>query len=300
MLGTDPQLSTAEANSLIQTRYSSVYEGWSWPRRLREFTLSLVAQVSSVSTNLITATNGSSTVTSAGTPFTSAMVGRQIVIGAEPQYFFINSFTSSSSIVIGNGEGTAVNWPRATTTTAVAWRIFQTIYALPSDADGVVSLVGQFELDEYDGGRAALDIDDPSRLSTSSHPTAWLYAGETSGSVREVEVWPAPTDAILLRGQYSRSAPTLSADGDEIGLPRSVIVYGVATEACGMLYAKTGDESWSTKAGYFGRKASEEEDKFRAIELERTSPPRTLKRQDAGRLRGTDWETDHQILADFP
>src|SRR3990167_10999300 len=298
MLGTDPQISSAELNTLIQLRYSSVYEGWTWPRRLRDFTLSLVASTSSTTSNTVTVTLDSSTVTSAGTPFTSAMVGRQIQIGAEPQYFFVNSFTSSAVIVIGNGEGTAVSWPRATNT-AASWTIFQPVYALPSDADGVVALAGQFDVDEIDGGRASLDQFDPERTSSSSHPTGWCYAGETSAGVREIEVWPVPSTAIILRGQYARRTPTLSDDADEIGLPRSVIVYGVATEACGMMFAKTGDEAWSTKAGYFGRKASEEEDKFRAIEIERSSPPWTLRRRTAGfgRFRGTDFEVSHDLEA---
>lgn len=299
LLGNDPNISDTELNTLIQTRYSSVYESWHWPRRLRDFTISLVAQTSSTSSTTVTATNASSTVTAAGgTPF-SGSSGYQIQIGADPNYFFVNSVTSSTVIVIGDGEGNAVAWPRSTSTSA-SWRLFRTIYTLPSDAEGVVSLSnGNYELRELDGGRNRLDIADPDRSTTGSDPIVWFYAGENSSGVKEVEIWPVPTAAILLRGQYVRRAPTLTSDSDEIGLPRSVIVWGVAADAASMLFAKTGDISWQNRADHFSARYMVEEERFRAIELERSSPPTSIKRRKGvlGGLRGTDFGVSHDMDA---
>lgn len=298
LLGTDPNISTAELNTIIQARYDSVYTSWPWPRRLRDFTISTVARTTSATATLVTATLSSSTVTAVGgTPFTGTS-SRQIQIGSEPNYFFINSVTSATEIVLGDGEGTAVNWPRATAS-SLSWSIFQTIYALPSDADSVVSLSnGNYQMRELDGGRHRLDYADPDRSTTGSNPLFWWYAGENSSGVREIEVWPVPTSAILLRGQYLRQAPTL-AEATELGLPRAMMMYAVASDGASMLFAKTGDAAWQNRSDMFAARYIAEEERFRAIELERTSPPTTIRRRQSGfgRLRGTDFEASHDLDA---
>ena len=293
LLGTDPQISTSELNTIIQLRYESVYESWLWSRRLRDLTIKLIASVSSTSTTTVTATLDSSTITSAGTPFTSGMAGRQIQVGSEAHYYFVNSFTSTAAVVLGDGEGSAVTWGLATDT-AATWRVFQTIYTLPSDADTLVSLAGDnFEVDELDGGRSALDALDHARTSTSDHPTHWVYAGENSSGTREIEVWPVPTQAVLLRGQYARQAPTLAAS-TTIGIPRAVMVYAVMADACNMLFHKTGDQVWGDRAVFYERKYGDEEKRFRFTDLERLSPARSLgHRRRLGGFRGTDWAASH-------
>src|SRR3990167_5710385 len=182
LLGTDPQISTAELNTIIQLRYESVYESWLWSRRLRDLTIKLIASVSSTSSTTVTATLDSSTITSAGTPFTSGMAGRQIQVGSEAHYYFVNSFTSTAAVVLGDGEGSAMTWGLATDT-AATWRVFQSIYTLPSDADTLVSLAGDnFEVDELDGGQYARQA-----------PT--LSAGPTIGIPRAVMVYAVMADA---------------------------------------------------------------------------------------------------------
>jgi hypothetical protein len=298
LLGTEASLSTAELESLVQTRYEDMYESWNWSKRLRDFGISLVAQVSSDSTNTVTATQGSATVTSIGTPFTSAMTGRQITIGTHRQYFFV-SYVSSSSIKIQDGEGTDYLWP-ALTEAGASWRIFQTIYALPTTADSVVSLVGDFPMNELDGGRDRLDAMDPDRITTNNHPTYWIYAGANATSFdREIEVWPVPTEGRLLRGQFNRMAPTLSS-GSTIDLPTALLVYAGAADACHLLHSKQGsmETMWEQKALFFERKALEVEKKFEVHDLELTSLPTHLGRSALDRRAqfvGTDYEVTHQL-----
>ena len=298
LVGADPNISDAEWNTLIQLRYASIYESWIWPRRLRDFTITLVAQTSSTSTTDATVTNGSSTVTaSGGTPFTGSS-GYQIALGTE-HYFFVNSVTSATEVVIGDGEGTAITWP-GSTASDVAWRLFRTVYALPSDADSVVSIgSSNYQLTELDGGRNRADYTDPDRSTTAADPVLWWYAGENSSNVKEIEVWPVPTTAKILRGQYLRRTPTLSADADEIGLPRSVIVWATAADGASMLLAKTGDPAWQNRADHFAARYIEEERRYRAMELERTSPPTTIQRRPGvlGGLRGTDFEVSRDLDA---
>jgi hypothetical protein len=296
LLGTDASLATAELNTLIQLRYEQLYEHWPWSRRRRDFTVSLVAQTKSTSTTLATVTSGSPTVTFAGTPITSAMGGRQIHLGGEPQYFFIK-FDSTSQITLQDGESADVNWPRASGGSK-SWDVFQTLYTLPTTADGIVSLAGDFPIDEVDGGRPQLDILDPDRSTTGSHPTHWCYAGVDSSNVREIEVWPIPTAAILLRGQFTREAPTLS-DTTKLDIPRSLVTYGTTVDACHLLHAKQGSQEtmWENKALFFERKLKELLSDFKFVDLERQSPPRSIgrRRSTLSRLHGTDFEVTHDL-----
>ena len=289
LVGTDPQLSTAEINTLIDLRYAHLYDSFLWSRSLRDFTLTLEAQVSSSSTTLATVTNGDATVTFAGTPITAAMNGEQIQIGTDEQYFFINR-TSSSEIELENGEGTGVNWP-GTTGGSQTWRVFKTIYALPSTINTVLSLAGEFEIPELDGGRPALDGLDADRSVTNDHPRWWVYAGETTAGVREIELWPAPTQARILRGQGGRLAPTLG-DTVEIGFNEALLVYASASDCLNMLHAKTGDESYRQLALFYERKAGEVEKDVKFKDIEKLSPPSTLQRGSTQRL-GHDYFVKH-------
>lgn len=300
LIGTDAHAPDAEINTLIQLRFDHIFEAWPWSRRLRDFTISTVAQVSSTSSTLVTATNGSPVVTSAGTPFTSAMVGAQIAIAGESQYLFINSFTSTSVVRLGDGEGTEVNW-NAATGASKSWRVFRTLYTLPSTAESVISLVGKNPMTEYDGGREALDHADPYRLSTGSDPLFWCYAGEDSSSVRQVEIVPVPTSARVLRGQYLRAAPTLVA-GTTIPLSRSFLAYASTADVLNMLATKTGDESYRNVALFYERKAGEVERDVRLVDIERLSLPTSLGRAPRSGGLGADYfkKRDADLLLGGP
>ena len=294
LIGTDPQASDAEIVTLIQLRFDRLYESWSWSRRLRDFTVSTVAQVSSTSSTLVTATIDSPVITSAGTPFTSAMAGRQIAIAGESMYFFIDSFTSTSVVRLGNGEGTEVNWPAATGASK-SWRVFQTLYTLPSDAESVVSLVGANPMSEYDGGRDALDAADPYRLATGSDPNFWIYAGEDTSNVRQVEIVPVPTAARLLRGQYLRAAPTLAAT-TFIPVSRAMLAFLTTADVLNMLHAKTGDESYRQLALFYVREGDAAAKDSRFLDQERLSLPTSLGRAPRTPGLGADYFKTHQQI----
>lgn len=294
LLGSDPSLGSTEVESMAQTRYEHIYETFLWSRKLRDFIIQTVAQVSSGTTDTVTVTNGSSTVTSSGTPFSAAMVGRQIQLGSELQYYFVNDVPLSGQLTLGDGEGNTVTWTGATAND-VSWRIFKTIYLLPDGADAIYSLAGRFQIDELDGGRDTLDHSDPYRHETNADPRYWMYAGESSLGVKEIELWPVPTAARLLRGQYIRKAPTLaSLSPIDISVP--YLTFAVTADCCGMLHAKTGDQSWATLQLFYERKSAEVGADVMPTELTRLSLPRTIAR--APRTSGlgtTDYGVSHQL-----
>jgi len=206
------------------------------------------------------------------------MAGRQIRIGAEPHYFFIDSVTSTSVIEIGDGEGTTVNWPRETNTSS-GWTIFQHRYALPSDCEDVLSLSHNTGyLEEVDGGRAEVDFFDPDRSSSGDPPRTWWFDGENSSNVREIGVWPYPTAARILRGQYARIAPTLAtATVIDVSIP--ALVYGTAADAASMMVAKEGTSSdaWIRLSSFLNGKYKETVERAIARDSSRHSEARSIR-----------------------
>lgn len=298
LLGSESSLSADEVESLIQTCYERIYETRGWSKRLRDFGIALVAQIESSDTTTVTVTTGSPTITAIGTPFTAAMSGRQMQLGAERQYFFVN-FVSASTLTLQDGEGNDLAWPGATAS-GTSWRLYKTIYPLPKDAEGVISLASDAPLMELDGGRDRLDTMDPDRQTTDSNPTYWLYAGadrRTAG--REIEIWPVPSQARLLRGQYQRAAMELSPN-TILDLPTPVLVYAGAADACHLLHAKQGttEAMWENKALFFDRRLEEVRKEYAITDLELSSPPTHLMRSTADRrsqFAGSDYEVTHQL-----
>lgn len=298
LLGTDPNLSDGEMNSLITTRYQHLYEKRGWSRRRRHFILTLAAQESSTTSTEVTVTNASATVTSAGTPWVSGDDGKQIVIAGDVTPFFID-YDSTSQITLVDGDGDTATWAAATDTSA-SWRMFQTVYALPSTIDTILTLSGDFEVPELDGGVEELDAMDPDRSATGDHPAYWIYAGVDSSGNRQIEVWPTPTQNRVLRGVGLRPAPTL-ADGTTIDVPVPLLVYGSAADACNLLYAKTGDKSWQELALFYERKHKEVEDDLAFADHKHLNPPASLGKGARGtrRLGADHWVSHDSDLASF-
>lgn len=296
LMGSESSLSDSEIATLTQTRYEHIYETFHWSKRRRDFTISLVPLIYSDATNTVTVTNGVATVTSLGTPFTADMAGRQFRIGSERQYFFFG-FLSSSMGILQDGEGNNVLWPRASAS-GQSWTLFKTIYQLPVGASDIISLVGTYPMQEFDGGRSRMDEMDPERFTTGNHPDYWFYAGaERTKAIREIEVWPIPTESRILRGQYNRDAPTLALNVT-VDVPVPVLVYAAAADGCHLLHAKQGstETMWENKALFFERKAQEVQKDYEINDFEMTSPPTHLERgllRDS--FRGTDYEITHDL-----
>lgn len=291
-LGNDSHLLDAQVQSWIQRRYEDLYNNYAWSQRLRDFVITGVAQIESTSTDEVTVTTDDATVTSAGTPFTSAMVGRQIQIEGELQYFFIASFTDSSNVELGDGEGNEVTWPH-TTNASASWRIFKTIYTLPSTADYIVSMtVDEDPIEKFDGGRKALDLIDPDRSETDDEPRAWLYHGVNSSFVKEVELWPVLTQARMIRGQMRRTAPTLSGS-TTIDLDASLLTYKVTADCANVLFAKTGDPAYRELSLFYAREYTEMKNLTKQTDRQRRNPSIKVESRGQGSLRGTDYDVDH-------
>lgn len=294
LLGTDAQLSDAEIRSMAIARYEVLHDAHPWSKRRKEFTINLTAVSSNGEGAEVLVTLDSATVTSSSTPWTSANShNKQIKIGSEQQYYFA-SFDSTSQLTLVDGNGTSVTWPNATAS-GNDWKLFQTVYTIPSDADLIMSLAYNYPLEQIDGGRAYLDRMDADRQAETSDPTHWCYLGINSSNVRQIEIWPVPTDAKTLHGQYLTEAAQITSTS-YINVHPAVFTYAVSADCYSMLFSKTGDESQKHLALFYEKKATEALNDILPYETARNSPPTTLRRTRryaAGNARYTDWNVDH-------
>lgn len=290
LLASDANLSDAEINSIIDLRYGHLYEKRGWSKRRRHFTITLAAQEESTTSTEVTVTLGSSTVTSAGTPWVAADDAKQIVIAGDVTPFYID-YDSTSQITLVDGDGDTASWAAATDTSA-SWRMFQTVYALPSTIDTVLTLSGDYDVEELDGGIEELTATDPDRSATGDHPRFWVYAGVDSSGNRQIEVWPVPSENRVLRGVGLRTSPTL-ADGTTIDVSVPMLVYGSAADCCNLLYAKTGDKAWQELGLFYERKHKEVEDDMAFADHKHLNPPASLGRRPSGSRLGQDYHVTH-------
>ena len=291
-------ITSAKVEPIVQTRYELLYDQFLWRQRLRDFVLTTVAQVNSEASTVVVVTQGDATVTSAGTPFAASMVGRQIQVGTDRQYYFVASFTATSSIELGTGESASATWA-ASSASGESFRVFQTIYTIPTDADEIISMASDIPMEEGNGGRVWLDYIDAEREHTNDRPSHWVYAGEDASGVPEVEIWPVPTVARLLRGQYSIKYASLASTAT-ININVPLLVAAATADVIHMLSMTTGPEESQLEpmALFYERKAEEIFRKILPKELAKLSPVRRLERRSTSRrrFRGTDYEVTHHIF----
>lgn len=291
LLGSELSLNTTEVESIVQTRYEAIYETFSWSRRLRNFVIPVIPQVSSTPSTTVSVTNGNSVVTASSAAFTASMTGRQIVIGGYPQCLWF-SYISSTQGSLSDGDGTVIAWP-GDTATGLSWRIFKTVYTIPSNCQRIVSLAHTERMEEISDGRYTLDLEDPTRAQTSTTPMQWCYAGADSSNVRVIEIYPVPTSATFLRGQATKDAPSL-VSSSVIDIPVPLLVYSAVADCCHLLASKQGssEQMWTTIALFYERKAAEIEKAYRVVEIDLTSPVTHLDGSGIARMRG-DWVITH-------
>ncbi|MBI2007653.1 hypothetical protein HYS85_00235, partial [Candidatus Saccharibacteria bacterium] len=269
LLGSDAQLSTAEIQSIAIARYEHLHDANPWSKRRKPFTINLVGLSGNSGAGAVAVTRNSAFVSSNGTPFASTDDGRWIRLGEEEQYFAL-SFNTTSTIILTDGKGQSANWPAATSSN-VGYTVFQTLYDLPGDCDVVLTLAANYPLEEMDGGREFMDRLDPNRISSSSDPTHWVYSGATSQNIRQIEVWPVPSDARTLRGMYLTEAPVVSST-TVITIHPAVFTYAVASDCYNMLFSKTGDQSYQHLALFYEKKYAETKNDIMPWEVAKNSP----------------------------
>ncbi len=170
----------------INARYRQILDANDWRRLIKTGTLQTVAVYE---TGTITIANGATSGTGSGTTFTAGMTGRKIrPEGRNESYVF--TYVSAGAFTIDRAyEGDDLS--------AGAFKIFKSIYALPSDCERLESVrVPRTSRDLDPVGREYLDERNPDRLW---YGAAERYAPADDSSdatpLNQIELDPIPDRA---------------------------------------------------------------------------------------------------------
>ena len=152
-------------------------------------------------------------VTGVATVFTVGMVGRQMKVYYSDSFFEIQSFISATSI-------TLKDWPGTVVTAGTTFSIFRVIYPVDSSFKLVWDVVYQIPLKKK--SQSYFNKIDPGRASTGSSPTSWALAEMSPTGGVQIEIYPIPTDVIILR-VYGKMGGLALADSDTAKLPEDLL-----------------------------------------------------------------------------
>ena len=233
------KITQAEADAFIQTSFSQIWEAHEWHARRVE---ALIALVADYSTGTLTATQGSDTLVGVGTTWTSAMVGRWIRIGHSNELYQVTAYASATGLTIESPTG-GTGWQSATTTGA-SYVIFQHVFKLAADVEQVLLPTREYALHETT--REQIDALDPRRISTGT-TMAWAPRELASDGAYQIELWPRPNVAGVMRVPYLKKAPTLGQSTDVL-LRQDPIEYLASHKAALFVLAKHGDARYDQLA----------------------------------------------------
>ncbi len=172
---------------------------------------------------------GASAGTGTGTTFTAAMTGRRIRPANLLEYYIFTR-VSNTSFTIDRPFENDDDLDDA------AFTIFQPIYALPSDLREVTSLRNPtlgIELQEVD--RNYINRNAASRINIES-PRLYAPYPDSSDGLPQIELYPAPSEAVGLPLEYIAQAPFFTIDDTDELIPDWISIpclrAGVEAELC--------------------------------------------------------------------
>lgn len=253
-------------------------------------------------TGTVAATLDSEVITGTSTVWVSGMVRRGITIDGADTWFRVVTFTSTTSIKIGDAQGTTVVWPYATGA-AKTYSIFQSEYDLGTDVAKVRGMTRDFPLSEVPP--EWIDAVDPERVSRGE-PIKYALRRtqlDTSGTVQRtfIEFYPVPSANGHLLVPYLAAPPGLGTDSDLPACPSQLIEVLGTSRAADFIYAKTGDARWGVISDRYFKRWQILDERLKADDEARQGLPRYLGGHEGvpvglDRLSSRDWGED---LADL-
>src|ERR1700690_775250 len=179
-------------------RYSEILGELPWSRLDATAILETVAPYV---TGTVAVTAGSAAIALTGGTWISSMTGRAVRVAGDNAFYSFSYSSATTGLLDRPYEGT--------TATAAAYSIYQSVYPLPADcrllADNAFGRMVRFP-------QAHLNESDPLRVATGT-PTVWTsYMDDLSTPPNmQVEIWPAPSEAIGIPYTYSADAGDLAS-----------------------------------------------------------------------------------------
>mgnify|MGYP001567923623 FL=1 len=211
------KLDDVRAEILLREKIEELWyrEPWSW--RQDEAVLTTVAPKSGGTVTL----NATPTlVDGTGTAFAAADVGRKLRVANDNTYYEVTAVSGQQLTLETAYAGTAF--------TASAYSLFRNIYPLATNFKEMISIAYWWRLSE--GTVGGVDRYDARRSFTSQQPASFIYRGEDSAGVMQVEISPVPSAAIGIHYVYRNKPPTW-ADTTYVPFNETALTYLCASDA---------------------------------------------------------------------
>jgi len=286
LVGSHALANSTVVGTLVNSRHRGLLESYDWSRRKQDI---IVNSVADKTAGTVTLTSGSATVTGSGTAFAASDVGRTIQFA--DSLFQVRTYSSPTSITIGDANGTAVLYPGDTAVSG--YTIFTQRYSVGTGIEQIVEMAYQNPITEV--SEEWIDFMDSSRVSTATNP--YHYARTSRGTTDDVriELYPRPSSPITINVKVELGHTDLSSTQTPI-VPSGPCEWFAATDACFFLYAKTKDNSWLQLAANYEKQAG------RALEFELNQDMKKFGTIQAVRdvgsgigFGGTDFALTHDI-----
>ncbi len=287
LVGNHTLATATVVGALVNSRHRGLLESYDWSRRKQDIVINSVVDKTA---GTVTLTSGSATVTGSGTAFAATDVGRSIQFA--DSIFAVRTYSSTTSITLGDANGTAVTFP-GTTVAGQGYTIFTQRYSLGTGIEQIINMAYQNPITEV--SEEWIDFMDSSRVATASNP--YHYARTSRGATDDVriELYPRPSSPISVNVKIEKGHTDMSSTDNPI-VAAGPIEWWSAVDACSFLYAKTKDNSWLTLASQYRTDAAKSEEFEKNQDIKKFGTIQAVRDVGSGiGFGGTDFAVMHDI-----
>ena len=215
---------------LLQAHVRALWEEHPWSFRQGEAVLMTVAPKT---TGTVTLNVDTTRVDGTGTAFTATDVGKQFRGPGTTGTFYRVVAVTGQQLTL------EVPWVGAAFT-ASAYTLFQSVYALATDVDLLLSVTDQWPLRQRSLRQS--NVYDARRQYNSGTPWAFTPRGEDASGTLLVEIAPVPSSVTAIRYYFQRKPPAL-VDSVHLPFPDLLLVYRTASDGLMVLAGEKPDAS---------------------------------------------------------
>ncbi len=247
LVGNHSKADSTIVGELVNSRHRGLLESYGWSRRKQDVIVNTAVDKTA---GTVALTSASGTVTGTSTAFAATDVGRSIQF--TDSIYTVYSYTSATSIALGDANGTAVLFP-GTSATGQSYVMFTQRYSLGIGIEQIIGVKYQSPLTEV--SEEYLNYIDPSRSGTGSAPMYYARTSRGANDDVRIELYPRPAEPISVNVHVERGHTDLVSTQNPI-VPSGPVEWWAAVDCCYFLYAKTEDDKWLQLATRYEKNAS--------------------------------------------
>lgn len=181
----------------IHDRYVEILDRLPWQRLDVQATIQTVAPITA---GTIAVTNGSTVATGTGTSWGTGITGLGLWVSGRSEFYEVTYVSGTQLTLDRPFEGT--------TATGTAYKIFQSVYALPSDCKILKSVrsLKNGEMHPWDSRSVIGEV--------FGAPQTWRPMMDATSGQQQIEVWPIPSEVEGLAISYT-AEDTSGYDGSD-------------------------------------------------------------------------------------